>query len=213
MEDDKQHRAERDASAADEGKDEGTTAEVPAKAGPSDHGRTDGSKDASKSASKGESKGMTRDAAKAGAKAGAKGSPKDQPKGKKSTQRRGRNAKGARAQRARAIDHVRVADGALRSIIGLAAHEVPGVVGMAPVNIGEGLRRILGARQVDEGVSVEHPHGEDRADVDIHVVVAYGVNIPVVAGGVRERVRYAARQFAGVTLDEVRVHVEGVSRG
>ncbi|HEV6953054.1 MAG TPA: Asp23/Gls24 family envelope stress response protein [Promicromonospora sp.] len=134
-------------------------------------------------------------------------------KAKKSSARRGRSQKSTRATQDRPIDHVRVADGALRSIIGLAAHEVPGVVGMAPVNIGEGLRRILGARQVDEGVSVEHPHGESRADVDIHVVVAYGVNIPVVAEGVRERVRYAARQFAGVSLDEVRVHVEGVSRG
>lgn len=135
--------------------------------------------------------------------------------GKRAPTRRGRGAKGSasRPTAPRPIDHVRVADGALRSIIGLAAHEVPGVVGMAPVNIGEGLRRILGARQVDEGVLVEHPRGEGRADVDIHVVVAYGVNIPVVAEGVRDRVRYAAKQYAGVELDQVRVHVEGVSRG
>jgi uncharacterized alkaline shock family protein YloU len=106
-----------------------------------------------------------------------------------------------------------VADGALASIIGLAAHEVPGVVGMAPANITEGIRRILGARQVDEGVEVEHPNGEDRADVDLHVVVAYGVNIPVVAESIRERVRYAAESLAGITLDEVRVHVAGISRG
>ena len=113
----------------------------------------------------------------------------------------------------RQVDEIRVADGALASIIGLAAHEVPGVVGMAPANITEGIRRILGARQVDEGVEVEHPNGEDRADVDLHVVVAYGVNIPVVAESIRERVRYAAESLAGITLDEVRVHVAGISRG
>jgi uncharacterized alkaline shock family protein YloU len=43
--------------------------------------------------------------------------------------------------------------------------------------------------------------------------VAYGVNIPVVADGVRERVRYAAHHLAGIELDEVRLHVDGVSRG
>ncbi len=113
----------------------------------------------------------------------------------------------------RTIDQVRVADGALASIIGLSAHEVPGVVGMAPASITEGIRRILGARQVDEGVIIEHPTSAQRADVDLHVVVAYGVNIPVVAESIRERVRYAARSLAGIELDEVRVHVAGISRG
>lgn len=113
----------------------------------------------------------------------------------------------------RAVDQVRVSDGALASIIGLSAHEVPGVVGMAPASFSEGIRRILGASQVDEGVVVEHPNGGDRADVELHVVVAYGVNIPVVADSVRERVRYAAEHLAGIRLDQVRVKVVGVSRG
>ena len=77
----------------------------------------------------------------------------------------------------------------------------------------EGIRRILGTRQVDEGVVIEHPQGAHRADVDLHVVVAYGVNIPVVAESIRERVRYASQSLAGITLDEVRVHVAGISRG
>ncbi len=113
----------------------------------------------------------------------------------------------------RPVDQVRVSDAALASIIGLSAHEVPGVVGMAPASMTEGIRRLLGARQVDEGVVIEHPRGEDRADVDLHVVVAYGVSIPVVADSVRERVRYASEHFAGITLDLVRVRVVGVSRG
>jgi len=110
------------------------------------------------------------------------------------------------------VDQVAVSEGALATIIGLAAHEVPGVVGMAPANIGEGIRRILGARQVDEGVVLKALAKPLESDVDIHVIVAYGVNIPVVASGVRDRVRYAARHYAGVTLKEVTVHVEGVSR-
>lgn len=110
------------------------------------------------------------------------------------------------------VDQVTVADGALAKIIGLAAHEVPGVVGMAPANIGEGLRRILGVRQVDEGVVLKALSKPLESDVDIHVIVAYGVNIPVVADSVRDRVRYAAKHFAGVTLREIAVHIEGVSR-
>jgi uncharacterized alkaline shock family protein YloU len=109
-------------------------------------------------------------------------------------------------------DRVRVSDAALATIIGLAAHEVPGVVGMAPASLGEGIRRVLGLAQVDEGVDVLRTEGDDTVRVDIHVVVAYGVNIPAVADSVRERVAYAASAFAGVETGDITVHVAGVSR-
>jgi uncharacterized alkaline shock family protein YloU len=114
------------------------------------------------------------------------------------------------------VDGVRVSDDALATVIGLAAHEVPGVVGMAPASLSEGLRRILGVSQVDEGVEVERAAGAAEGAVTkvvLHVVVAYGVNIPAVAESVVERVRYAATTFAGVELADVKVHVAGVSRG
>jgi len=112
------------------------------------------------------------------------------------------------------VDRVRVSDGALATVIGLAAHEVPGVVGMAPASISEGLRRILGVSQVDEGVEVTRVADADAvASAVLHVVVAYGVNIPAVAESIVERVRYASSTFAGVELAEVKVRVAGVSRG
>lgn len=121
--------------------------------------------------------------------------------------------KGASAPRSNTVDHVHVADDALATIIGLAAHEVPGVVGMAPSSLSEGLRRILGVSQVDEGVDIDRSEDGASARVGLHVVVAYGVNIPAVAESVVQRVRYAARTFAGVAVDDVKVHVAGVSRG
>jgi len=113
----------------------------------------------------------------------------------------------------RVIDKIAVTDGALATIIGLAAHEVPGVVGMAPATIREGLKRILGVRQADEGVIIKRDDELAPAIVDLHVVVAYGVNIPVVAESIRERVVYAAETYAGVKLIRARIHVSGVSRG
>lgn len=109
-------------------------------------------------------------------------------------------------------DTINVTDEAMATIIGLAAHEVPGVVGMAPANIREGLKRILGVSQANEGVVIHRQDGSPTT-VDIHVVVAYGVNIPAVADSIRERVSYAARTYAGVFIDQVLVHVSGVSRG
>ncbi len=111
------------------------------------------------------------------------------------------------------VDHVQVADDALATVIGLAAHEVPGVVGMAPASLSEGLRRILGVSQVDEGVEVERSEDGAATRIVLHVVVAYGVNIPAVAESVVERVRYAAKTYAGIDVVDVKVHVAGVSRG
>ena len=129
----------------------------------------------------------------------------------------GVNAKDKQAQplKPRVKDKVSVTDDALATIIGLAAHEVPGVVGMAPVGVREGIKRILGVAQADEGVEVARADDEvasSETAVDLHVVVAYGVNIPAVADSIRERVLYAAKTYAGVALDTVRIHIAGVSR-
>ena len=109
-------------------------------------------------------------------------------------------------------DRIHVSDAAVATVVGLAAHEVPGVVGMAPASLGEGLRRVLGLQQVDEGVEVNHDVEKGTCEVHLHVVVAYGVNIPAVAESVRERVQHAASTYAGVKAERVVVHVAGVSR-
>lgn len=134
--------------------------------------------------------------------------PPEPPGGARSTRGRAK-----RAPVASDGDRTHVSDEALATLIGLAAHEVPGVVGMAPTSLGEGIRRILGVSQADEGVEIRRPDDDpEHPDVELHVVVAYGVNIPVVAESVVQRVRYAARHYGGVGVREVKVHVAGVSR-
>jgi uncharacterized alkaline shock family protein YloU len=135
-------------------------------------------------------------------------SPPEPPGGARPARGRAKRAKSAPDG-----DRTHVADDALATLIGLAAHEVPGVVGMAPTSLGEGIRRILGVSQADEGVEIRRPDDDpEHPDVELHVVVAYGVNIPVMAESVVERVRYAARHYGGVGVREVKVHVAGVSR-
>ncbi|MDO4263877.1 MAG: Asp23/Gls24 family envelope stress response protein [Deinococcus sp.] len=125
---------------------------------------------------------------------------------------------------------IQITDGALASLIGLAAHEVPGVVGMAPVNLKEGITKALGRSQVRDGVTLHRgeqgPHTEkskagkskDRPAADapywaeVNIIVAYGVSIPTVAQNIEDRVRHIVRTHAGTELQEVHVNVVGVSR-
>lgn len=130
---------------------------------------------------------------------------------KKSDKRKSDKSKDEKSKdRDETLDKITVTDAALATLIGLAAHEVPGVIGMSPANIKDGIKRILGVSDADEGVQVAKTTKD--TNVDLHVVVAYGVNIPVVADLIRERVQYAAKTYAGVELENVRVHIAGVSR-
>lgn len=105
---------------------------------------------------------------------------------------------------------VTVTENALSSLLGLAAHEVPGVVGMAPANVKEGIQKILGQSQARDGVQVS---GEgNKRSVEIYIVVAFGTNISAVAENVRERITHAAKSMAGIELEGVRVHVVGVAK-
>ncbi|GHF99553.1 hypothetical protein GCM10017783_09530 [Deinococcus piscis] len=119
---------------------------------------------------------------------------------------------------------IQITDGALASLIGLTAHEIPGVVGMAPVNLKEGITKALGRSQVKDGVTIhrgnkaqargrkEKPDADAPYWAEVNVIVAYGVSIPTVAQNIEDRVRHIVRHHAGIDLQEVRVNVVGVSR-
>jgi len=109
---------------------------------------------------------------------------------------------------------VTVTENALAALLALAAHEVPGVVGMAPAGLKDQVVRILGRQEAGEGVLVRpDPQAPGKYQADFYVVVAVGVRIPTVVESLAERVAFAARRLAGAELSQVRVHVVGVGRG
>jgi uncharacterized alkaline shock family protein YloU len=99
-------------------------------------------------------------------------------------------------------------------MLALAAHEVPGVLGMSPAGIRESISRILGRAEASEGVVVKpDPAAVGKYQVDLYVVVAFGSRIPTVVDNIAERVQWAAKSLAQAQLSSVRIHVVGVSRG
>ncbi len=116
---------------------------------------------------------------------------------------------------------IHITEGALAALIGLTAHEIPGVVGMAPANLREGIQRVLGRAQSRDGVVIGRDGaGKDgvakdggRYTADLYVVVAYGVSIPTVASNIVERVEHVVKTQAGIELASTRVHAVGVSHG
>lgn len=96
----------------------------------------------------------------------------------------------------------------LAKYAGMATTDCIGIVGMAAVNVKDGVTKLLKRENVARGVSI-YVNG-DRIKIELHVIVAYGVNIRVVAQNVLESVCYKIEEYTGLTVEKINVIVEGV---
>ncbi len=101
-----------------------------------------------------------------------------------------------------------IADEVVSIISGLAATEVEGVAGMSG-GIGEGIAEALGRKNLSKGVKVEA--GEQEVTLDLSLIVEYGSRIPDVGWTVQEKVKNAVETMTGLKVQNVNVHVQGVS--
>ena len=105
------------------------------------------------------------------------------------------------------LGSVRIADEVIASIAGIAAVDVPGVVGMSSGLIG-GMAVMMGKKNPSKGVKVQV--GAREVAVDLYIIVEYGLRIPDVALQVQEKVKEAVEIATGLSVIEVNVHVQGV---
>ena len=116
---------------------------------------------------------------------------------------------------ANANGSVSFATDVVATIAGLAATEIEGVASMAGSNNGSSLADILSRRMTSnsknltKGVKVEVQEG--KVNVDVHFIVEYGSPVPEVAKGIQENVKKAIETMSGLTVENVDVHVQGIS--
>lgn len=92
---------------------------------------------------------------------------------------------------------------------GSVAVECFGIVGMAAVNMKDGLVRLLRKDSLTHGIHVQVSE-ENKVSLDFHVIVSYGVNIPSVSDNLISNVKYKVEEFSGMTVDTINIFVEGV---
>lgn len=91
---------------------------------------------------------------------------------------------------------------------GSVAVECFGIVGMAGVNVKDGLVKILKMDSITRGIVVKMVN--NKLVLDFHVIVAYGVSISAVSDNLISNVKYKVEEFTGVEVAKVNVFVEGV---
>ncbi len=92
---------------------------------------------------------------------------------------------------------------------GSVAVECFGIVGMAAVNMKDGLVKLLKKDYLNHGISVFIDDNNDIT-LDFHVIISYGVSIATVADNLMETVKYKVESFTGMTVKAMNIYVEGV---
>ena len=94
-------------------------------------------------------------------------------------------------------------------IAGVAVSEVEGVSGMAGGFAG-GITEVLsGKKNLAKGIKVDIE--ENKAKIDVNIIVEYGSRIPDVAFEIQNRVKKSVESMTGLDVEEVNVHVQGVN--
>ena len=91
---------------------------------------------------------------------------------------------------------------------GSVAVECFGIVGMAAVNMQDGLVKLLKKDSLKHGINVTL--NENKISLDFHVIVAYGVSIRAVSDNLIANVKYKVEAFTGIEVENINILVEGV---
>lgn len=101
-----------------------------------------------------------------------------------------------------------VANDVLADMVGHAAMECYGVVGMSAPNPADGIAKLLPTSRLRRGIVVNTT--EAGVHVDMYVVIEYGTNIGAVSQNLVDRVSFVLKEYARVPIDGIEVHVQDV---
>jgi len=94
------------------------------------------------------------------------------------------------------------------SIVGHAAGECYGVVGMAARGLRDGIAERLNRETVHRGVEVEARDG--GLVIDLYIIAQYGTRISEVAHNLMSAVKYEVERTLGLDVIAVNVNVQGI---
>ncbi|NLG88186.1 MAG: Asp23/Gls24 family envelope stress response protein [Clostridiaceae bacterium] len=107
------------------------------------------------------------------------------------------------------MGEIRISSDVVAIIASNAALEVPGIANFSG-GIAGNISQVLGRKNPFKGIKVDITENRD-VNIDLHIVVDYGVRIPDVAWKLQERIKQNVEQMTGLHVEEINVHVQGVN--
>lgn len=106
------------------------------------------------------------------------------------------------------IGTIYITEDVMLKVVGYAALECYGIVAMSSKRAKDGLVQWLGRENLSKGVQLKLV--DDMLDVDLFIIVEYGISISEVCKTIVETVRYKLESMTGVKVRRVNISVEGV---
>ena len=101
-----------------------------------------------------------------------------------------------------------IAEDVMLKVVGYAALECYGIVAMSAKKATDGIVEWLGRENLTKGVQIRNVG--DMLDVDLYIIVEYGISISEVCKTIVETVRYKLESMTGVKVRKVSISVEGI---
>ena len=106
------------------------------------------------------------------------------------------------------LGSIQIDDSVIATYAGSVAVECFGIVGMASVNMKDGLVNLLRRDHLEKGINVRRE--DNKIDLDFHVIVSYGISISAVCGNLLDNVKYKLESFTGMEVQKITIYIEGV---
>lgn len=107
------------------------------------------------------------------------------------------------------IGKVSLDENVVAQVAGLTALDCFGIVGMGVVSVKDGIVKQLRRDNVSKGVNVKFDENDD-IEIELHIVVAYGVSIKAVTDNLMQSVKYKVEDFTSFKVSRINVFVEDV---
>ncbi len=101
-----------------------------------------------------------------------------------------------------------IAEDVMMKVVGYAALECYGIVAMSSKRATDGIVEWLGRENLTKGIQIRNVG--DMLDVELFIIVEYGISISEVCRTIIETVRYKLESMTGVKVRRVNINVEGI---
>lgn len=106
------------------------------------------------------------------------------------------------------IGTIFITEEVMLKVVGYAALECYGIVAMSSKRAKDGFVEWLGRENLAKGVQLRMV--DDMIDVDLFIIVEYGISIAEVCKTIVETVKYKLESMTGVKVRHVNISVEGI---
>jgi len=109
------------------------------------------------------------------------------------------------------LGSIAISDALLASCVADSVLAMDGVVDLEEV-VGTAYQIPLIDGDVGAAKGVRIEKKSDKTVIDVYVIVRYGVKIPQLAWDLQQNIRRAFASITGETVEEINIHVRGVSK-